>query len=295
MALSNRNNTENTEFCQLRSNHNSQSVYKRIKVRYKGLDRCIFRTRQKIIAPYLKIAKKCKFLCVERLGFKLYNSKILNFDFVDLPIRYTIRYFLCSKSHSQRWTIKKKQNKTATHADNLDGKFFPQTLSIKVGIVFLGIRFSGSAVLLVLNKYLLYAWTNASNCFPLHLPIVSKISPTLSSVAVSSLDCEVDKNFIHVLPSTQHRWVFSNNICSMDSMVETTQVLIPFGHKSLVSLLQYSILYIDYILWMHCILPYIILDCKPFEGKYYWIHFCMLISLNMMPYQKVISKYILKE
>lgn len=137
MALSNRNNTENTEFCQLRSNHNSQSVYKRIKVRYKGLDRCIFRTRQKIIAPYLKIAKKCKFLCVERLGFKLYNSKILNFDFVDLPIRYTIRYFLCSKSHSQRWTIKKKQNKTATHADNLDGKFFPQTLSIKVGIVFL--------------------------------------------------------------------------------------------------------------------------------------------------------------
>lgn len=57
VALSNRNNIESREFYQLKSDCNSQSVYKRIKVRYKISDRGIIRTRQKMTVHYFKIAK----------------------------------------------------------------------------------------------------------------------------------------------------------------------------------------------------------------------------------------------
>ena len=48
VALSDRSNTESRAFCQLKSDCNSQSVYKRIKARYRISDRGIIRTRQKM-------------------------------------------------------------------------------------------------------------------------------------------------------------------------------------------------------------------------------------------------------
>lgn len=60
MVLLSRNNTERTESCQLKSDHIGQSVYKRIKVGYKGSNRygSTFRTRKKIIVYCLMTAKE---------------------------------------------------------------------------------------------------------------------------------------------------------------------------------------------------------------------------------------------
>lgn len=95
----------------------------------------------------------------------------------------------------------------------------------KVGTVFFSIMCSGSDASLVPNKHLLRTRGKESLCcFPLHHPLYpSVIYPFILSHLVSSLDCEVDKTFIHVTPRTQHGRVFSNLICSMDSVVETTQ------------------------------------------------------------------------
>lgn len=120
--------------------------------------------------------------------------------------------------------------------------------------------FSGSDASLVPNKCLLYACMKrmplllsfAPSPIPLSHPSTlyqNLTYPFVLSYLSPHWTVRWKKNFIHVILSTQHRRVFSNNICSMDSMVETTQVLIPSCCKSLVSLLLwYSILYIVYIL-----------------------------------------------
>lgn len=169
-------------------------------------------------------------------------------------------------------------------------------ICFKVGNVFFSIMCSGSDASPVPNKHLLHTrGQECLCCFPLHHPLYpSVIYPFILSHLSHWIGRWIKPLFM-LPPCTQHRRVFSNLICSMDSMVETTQSS-NFTLSQVTCLSSPSVQHFVLCIYYGFIVFFPILHQTASSLKASTVVFISVsMSLNMTPYQKVVNKYLLKE